>query len=211
MQDAAAALPARLLGNLNQKKVIDLCAAPGGKTAQLIAAGGEVTAIDISGKRIEVLKRNLKRLKMNANLVVADGRKFVPKMPVDAVLLDAPCSSTGTIRRRPDILRRSPQSDLINLQNTQRDLLHCALKWLKPGGRLVYATCSLQPQEGEDILKSVLSEAGNKYKIVPINDKDAGLFAKSINRNGYLRILPSNYTDIGGVDGFFVARLTSVT
>ena len=210
IQDAAAALPARLLGQLDGKKVIDLCAAPGGKTAQLIAAGASVTAVDSNRKRLDRLKINLKRLNMPAKLILSDGRNFIPDAPVDAVLVDAPCSATGTIRRRPDILGRSRSADIPSLQTIQWELATTALCWLKPGGRLIYATCSLQPEEGEDIVAAVMEAADGQYTVDPITPADAGLFARSITKTGCLRILPSAYEDIGGVDGFFIARLMSV-
>ncbi len=211
VQDAAAAMPARILGQLNGKQVIDLCAAPGGKTAQLIAAGANVTAIDSSQKRLDRLRRNLKRLNMPAKLILSDGRNFVPDAAVDAILLDAPCSATGTIRRNPDILGRRSSADMTSLQTIQWQLATTALGWLKPGGQLIYATCSLQPEEGEDIIAAIIDAADGRYVLAPIVPEEAGLFARSITANGCLRILPSAYGDIGGVDGFFVARLMSIT
>ena len=211
VQDAAAAMPARLLSQLDGKQVIDLCAAPGGKTAQLIASGANVTAIDNNRKRLVRLRRNLKRLNMPANLVLSDGRDFDPDAPVDAILLDAPCSATGTIRRRPDILGRRSNADITSLQAIQWELATTALGWLKPGGQMIYATCSLQPEEGEDIIAAIMDAAKGQYVLNPITKDDAGLFARSITETGCLRILPSAYEDIGGVDGFFVARLMSAT
>ena len=208
VQDVAAALPARLLAVTPGQAVIDLCAAPGGKTAQLIAAGATVTAIDQSRKRLDRLRRNLKRLKMTAGLVLADGTKFTPECAVDAVLVDAPCSATGTIRRRPDILWQRTPDDISTLQQTQWRLATTALGWLKPGGRMVYATCSLQPEEGEDVINAILDGAEGRFALDPIRPEEAGIFARSITEAGSLRILPGDYLDIGGVDGFFVARMT---
>ena len=210
VQDAAAALPARLLNIAKDEAIIDLCAAPGGKTAQLIAAGGRVTAIDNSRKRLDRLRRNLKRLKLPADLVLADGISYSPDAPVDAVLVDAPCSATGTVRRRPDILNQREAEDIIALQQIQWDLVTNALGWLRSGGRMVYATCSLQPEEGEDIISAVINAADGRFGIDPITADEAGIFAKSITETGCIRILPSNYLDIGGVDGFFIARLMSL-
>jgi 16S rRNA (cytosine967-C5)-methyltransferase len=210
VQDAAAALPARLFGDIKGKDVIDLCAAPGGKTAQLIAAGATVTAIDSGRKRIDRLRRNLKRLDMTATLKQVDGRKFVPDMPVDAILLDAPCSATGTLRRRPDILGRRQPEDIESLQNLQWELATTALGWLKAGGTLVYATCSLQPEEGEDMITAIIDAGENKIVIDPITPDQAGMFARSLTQDGTLRILPHQYEDIGGVDGFFAARLIAL-
>ena len=208
VQDAAAALPARLLNLATGQTVIDLCAAPGGKTAQLIAAGGNVTAIDNSQKRLDRLRRNLKRLKLSANLILCDGKDYNPETQVDAVLVDAPCSATGTIRRRPDILNRRDAPDINLLQQIQWQLTTDALGWLRIGGQLVYATCSLQPEEGEDVVSAIITAANGKYTINTIKADEAGIFARSITDDGYLRILPSDYLDIGGVDGFFIARLT---
>ncbi|MBT6122870.1 MAG: MFS transporter [Candidatus Puniceispirillum sp.] len=210
VQDAAAALPARLLGDIAGKDVIDLCAAPGGKTAQLIAAGANVTAIDSGRKRVDRLRRNLGRLGMKATLKQADGRQFVPDLPVDAILLDAPCSATGTLRRRPDILGRRQPEDIESLQNLQWELTTTALGWLKAGGRLVYATCSLQPEEGEEMIAAIIEAGEDKIVIDPITPAQAGIFARSLTEAGTLRILPHQYDDIGGVDGFFAARLIAL-
>ena len=208
VQDAAAALPARLLNLATNQTVIDLCAAPGGKTAQLIAAGGIVTAIDNSQKRLDRLRRNLKRLKLSASLILCDGKDYNPKTQVDAVLVDAPCSATGTIRRRPDILNKRDVPDINLFQQIQWQLTTHALGWLRIGGQMVYATCSLQPEEGEDVVSAILDAASERYAIKRITASEAGIFARSITDNGCLRILPCDYLDIGGVDGFFIARLT---
>jgi 16S rRNA (cytosine967-C5)-methyltransferase len=210
VQDAAAALPAHLLNVTAGQTVIDLCAAPGGKTAQLIIAGGTVTAIDNNRKRLDRLRRNLKRLRLSASLVLSDGTDYRPNNPVDAVLVDAPCSATGTIRRRPDILNKRDAQDISALQQLQWKLATNALGWLRAGGCMVYATCSLQPEEGEDIVSAIIDGANGQYTIDPITPDQAGIFARSITDNGCLRILPSDYCDIGGVDGFFIARLLSL-
>ena len=210
VQDAAAALPARLLNVSAGQTVIDLCAAPGGKTAQLIVAGGNVTAIDNSRKRLDRLRRNLKRLRLSANLVLCDGADYHPIAPVDAILVDAPCSATGTIRRRPDILNKRDAEDISALQQLQWQLVTNALGWLRAGGCMVYATCSLQPEEGEDIVSAIIDGANGQYTIDPITPDQVGIFARSITENGCMRILPNDYRDIGGVDGFFIARLLSM-
>ena len=183
---------------------------PGGKTAQLIVAGGTVTAIDNNRKRLDRLRRNLKRLHLSASLVLCDGTDYRPNAPVDAVLVDAPCSATGTIRRRPDILNKRDAEDISALQKLQWELATNALGWLRAGGRMVYATCSLQPEEGEDIISAIIDGANGQYKIDPITPDQAGIFARSITDNGCIRILPNDYCDIGGVDGFFIARLLSL-
>ena len=211
VQDAAAALPAALFGDLKGRHVVDLCAAPGGKTAQLIAAGADVTAVDNSKPRLDILKRNLDRLGMTADLVRADGRTFRPRKAVDAVLIDAPCSATGTLRRRPDVLHHRAVADLAGLAAIQRELLARAASWLSPGGRLIYATCSLQHEEGEAVVADVTGAMKGKLAIDPVSTAEAGSFAPALTGDGCLRILPSDFTDIGGVDGFFIARLQSVS
>ena len=209
VQDAAAALPAALFGDLTGRHVVDLCAAPGGKTAQLIAAGAKVTAVDSSKQRLEILERNLGRLGMSATLVATDGRKFKPREKVDAVLIDAPCSATGTLRRRPDVLRHRAASDLASLAAIQRELVTRAAGWLEPDGCLIYATCSLQHEEGEAVIEQVTAELKDRIALDPVTRGEAGDFAPALTGDGMLRILPSDFAKLGGVDGFFVARLKS--
>ena len=209
VQDAAAALPAALFGDLTGRHVVDLCAAPGGKTAQLIAAGATVTAVDSSKQRLEILERNLGRLGMSATLVATDGRKFKPREKVDAVLIDAPCSATGTLRRRPDVLRHRAASDLASLAAIQRELVTRAAGWLEPDGCLIYATCSLQNEEGEAVIEQVTAELKDRIALDPVTREEAGDFAPALTGDGMLRILPSDFAKLGGVDGFFVARLKS--
>ena len=209
VQDAAAALPAALFGDLTGRHVVDLCAAPGGKTAQLIAAGAKVTAVDSSKQRLEILERNLGRLGMSATLVATDGRKFKPREKVDAVLIDAPCSATGTLRRRPDVLRHRAASDLASLAGIQRELVTRAAGWLEPDGCLIYATCSLQHEEGEAVIEQVTAELKDRIALDPVTREEAGDFAPALTGDGMLRILPSDFAKLGGVDGFFVARLKS--
>jgi len=209
VQDAAAALPARLFADLAGRRVIDLCAAPGGKTAQLIAAGAHVTAIDTSERRLRVLRRNLERLGMSAELVKIDGRRYRPDGKVDAVLIDAPCSATGTLRRRPDVPRHRTPADIDKLVKTQGELLATAAEWLAPGGCLIYATCSLQHEEGEAIIDAFLRRPDNQMIIDPVSATEAGAFSPAVTDTGTLRIVPADFTCIGGVDGFFIARLKS--
>ena len=211
VQDAAAALPATLLGDIDGRHIVDLCAAPGGKTAQLIAAGARVTAVDNSKPRLEILKANLQRLRMDADLVRADGRSFRPDSPVDGVLIDAPCSATGTLRRRPDVLHHRAVADLKALAAIQRELIIRAAGWLAHGGRLIYATCSLQHEEGEAVITDVTSAMPDRIAIDPISAEEAGSFAPALSTEGWLRILPSDFAAMGGVDGFFIARLQSVS
>ena len=210
VQDAAAALPATLFGDLAGKDVIDLCAAPGGKTAQLISQGATVTAIDSSAKRLKTLRGNLARLGMKAQCVTADGRSYDPSRTVDAVLIDAPCSATGTLRRRPDILRGRQADDIKPLAILQADLIRQASTWLKPGGCLVYATCSLQFEEGEQIAASILADERVALTSDPVTSEEAGAFAAAVTSTGALRLRPDMFAEIGGVDGFFVARFRSV-
>ena len=153
---------------------------------------------------------NLDRLQLSASLVLGDGKDYRPNAPVDAVLVDAPCSATGTIRRRPDILNKRDAEDISALQKLQWELATNALGWLRAGGRMVYATCSLQPEEGEDIVSAIIDGANGQYTIDPITPDQAGIFSRSITDNGCLRILPNDYGDIGGVDGFFIARILSL-
>ncbi len=204
VQDAAAALPVRLFGDLAGKTVIDLCAAPGGKTAQLAAAGAEVTAVEHSAPRLERLKENLDRLDLNAALVCADARKWRPEAPADAVLLDAPCSATGTIRRHPDIARLK-SAELGAVTALQDELLKAALAMLRPGGLLVYATCSLQPEEGPARIEALL-ESGAPAERRPLRADEVPL-AGLITPEGDLRTLPCHLAAEGGMDGFYACRL----
>jgi len=209
VQDAAAALPALLLGDVQGRHVIDLCAAPGGKTAQLLSRGARVTAIDRGKNRMKRLLDNLKRLNLEAETVVADAVTWRPDEPVDAVLLDAPCSSTGTIRRHPDIARLKKPDDIENLIRAQDRLLAAAVEMLKQGGRLVYCTCSLQPEEGEMRIEALLN-GGSAVRRDPIDASEIGGLDELITPEGDLRSLPHYLGDIGGMDGFYAARLIRV-
>ncbi|MCX5514120.1 methyltransferase domain-containing protein [Kaistia algarum] len=208
VQDAAAALPARLLGDIAGKSVIDLCAAPGGKTAQLAVAGAKVTAVDISDARLARVRQNLARLRLDATVVAADAGDYLPAEPVDAVLLDAPCSATGTIRRHPDVALLKRPQDVTALVEIQARLLQQATRMLKPGGTLVYCTCSLQTEEGEAQIHRALAEL--PLALEPIQPSDVGGVGE-ICRNGFLRSLPSDLVmedaRLSGLDGFFAARL----
>ncbi len=207
VQDAAAALPAKLLGDVAGKRVVELCAAPGGKTAQLIAAGAKVTAVDRSAPRLRRLERNLTRLGMSARVVIEDATKWRPKSPVDAVLLDPPCTSSGTIRRHPDILHSKNAVDVETLAGIQKGLLSAAAEMVKPGGTLVYCTCSIQPAEGEDVINAFLG-ARDDFVRNPISADEVGGLTEVITEAGDLRTLPSHFTKGGGLDGFYAARLT---
>lgn len=207
VQDAAAALPARLLDVRPGERVLDLCAAPGGKTLQLAATGAEVTAVDISAPRMARVEANLKRTGLTARTVVADALHWQPEAPFDAILLDAPCSATGTIRRHPDLPFVKDGSDLAGLTALQAQLLDRALGWLKPGGRLVFATCSLLPEEGEGQLATALERNPG----LTVERPDLPGVAKDWwTPAGGLRLRPDYWSDKGGMDGFFMARLRRI-
>jgi len=210
VQDAAAALPARLLGDVSGLKVADLCAAPGGKTAQLAATGADVTAVDISKGRLKRLEENMTRLGFKVATVVSDLRKFEPATPFDAVLLDAPCSATGTIRRHPDVPWIKKPYDIEKLTEIQQELLDRVIDWVKPGGLIVYCTCSLEPAEGEAQAAGFLKRQAGKAELVPVRPDEVGGLADLVTNTGYLRCLPchdaASNGDYKGMDGFFAAR-----
>ena len=201
VQDAAAALPARLLGEVRDKRVADLCAAPGGKTAQLAAAGAAVTAVERSAARLRRLEANLQRLKLSAELVCADVTEWQPAERFDAVLLDAPCSATGTIRRNPDVLHNKTPTTIAALVPLQAQLIRRAIDMVKPGGRLVYATCSLEDEECGQQIEALLAERRDNAR-EPIRAEELQVESALIDDAGDLRTLP-----IHGMDGFYAARL----
>ncbi len=209
VQDAAAALPARLIGEGTGQKTLELCAAPGGKTAQLANAGHQVTALDISAPRLKRLGENLKRLKLAAELVEADMLEWQPDNLFDAVLLDAPCSSTGTVRRHPDVLWTKSAEDVTALANLQFELLDRARSFVKPGGVLVFSNCSLFKEEGEALLVRAL-KTFDDLELVPVTQDDVPDLPGSINGQGALRTLPFHLprdpVEQGGLDGFFACR-----
>jgi len=210
VQDAAASLPARLLGSVAGIRVADLCAAPGGKTAQLALGGASVVAVDSSKTRLGLLAENLSRLGLEAERVVADATIWQPGERFDAVLLDAPCSSTGTIRRHPDIPYLKSPKDIEALTGLQARLLDNAASLLKPGGRLVYSTCSLEPEEGEAQIAAFLVR--NEALSLDAIEADE-LFGQAdwIEPSGCLRTFPYELRldtpEWSGMDGFFAARL----
>lgn len=206
VQNAAAALPAKLFGDLKGKTVVDLCAAPGGKTAQLLHMGATVYAVDRSSNRLKRLQDNLDRLKISAKTVAADGAVWQPPKKVDAVLLDAPCSATGTIRHQPDVLRLKDIRDQEKLGALQRRLLVNALDMLNPGGTLIYCTCSLQKAEGEDQIEWFLSERTDVER-APVTTAEMPGIDEMLTAAGDIRALPCHWKDLGGLDGFYVARL----
>lgn len=204
VQDLAASLPARLIGK-GSGTALDLCAAPGGKTLQLAAAGWDVTAVDISESRLARLHENLERTGLAATVIATDLLQWEPDAPADAVLLDAPCSATGIFRRHPDVLHRVRPSLIAEMAALQSRLLARATAWVKPGGTLVFSTCSLEPQEGEAQLTRFLADH-SKFAIVPISPEELpqGIAPRE---DGTLRILPGMLAEQGGLDGFFIARL----
>jgi 16S rRNA (cytosine967-C5)-methyltransferase len=206
VQDAAAALPAKLLGDVAGKTVIDLCAAPGGKTAQLAAAGAKVVALDRSPRRVERLNANLVRLQLSARTLIADAIQWRPAEPAHFILLDAPCTATGAIRRHPDVPHLKTQDDVIRLAGVQEKLLAAAIQMLAPGGILVYCTCSLEPQEGKQQIERLIA-GGAPVRRVPLEASEIGGLQECISAEGDLRTLPCHLADRDGIDGFFAARL----
>ena len=206
VQDAAAAIAARALRPQPGERILDLCAAPGGKTLQLAAAGASVTSLDLSASRMERVAENLSRCKLSAQTVVADALTWQPDAPFDAVLLDAPCSATGTIRRHPDLPFVKDATGLKDIFALQSALLDRALSFLRPGGRLVFATCSLLPDEGERQITAALA----RHADLTI-DRDAlalpGISPDWISAEGGLRLRPDFWSDLGGMDGFYIAAL----
>jgi 16S rRNA (cytosine967-C5)-methyltransferase len=217
VQDAAAALPARLFGDVRDVRIADLCAAPGGKTAQLALAGARVTAVDRSAARLTRLTENFARLSLKADIVAADVLEWQPEAshgaPFDAVLLDAPCSSTGTIRRHPDVPWLKGEAEITLLTSLQKRLLDRAVELTRPGGTLVYCVCSLEPEEGEDQIAALLAR---EPRVIRKSITPGGVFGRAelISADGDLRTLPLHLPDPeprwGGLDGFYAARLTRI-
>lgn len=205
VQDFAASLPVRLLGPGEGRHIFDLCAAPGGKTMQLAAAGWRVTAVDQSAKRLERLAENLARTGLQAELVKGNVRDWQPDSPADAVLLDAPCSATGIFRRHPDVLHRVGARQIAELAELQGELLIRAANWVKPGGHLVYATCSLEPSEGDEQIADFLNTHPD-WAVAPVAAEELP-DGVTPDGSGYVRTLPPMLADQGGLDGFFIARL----
>jgi 16S rRNA (cytosine967-C5)-methyltransferase len=202
VQDLAASLPARLLGPGDNRRILDLCAAPGGKTLQLAANGWRVTALDVSGKRLKLLRENLARTGLEAEVVIADALEWQPAEPLDAIVLDAPCTATGTARRHPDVLYRIGERQVAEMTELQTALLERAGGWLKPAGRLVYAVCSLEREEGEEQAARVT------LAVDPIRAEELpGWLAPS--SEGWLRTDPGMLAEQGGMDGFFIARFVN--
>jgi 16S rRNA (cytosine967-C5)-methyltransferase len=205
VQDAAAALPARLLAPRPGERVADLCAAPGGKTAQLAAAGALVWAVDRDAARMARLRENLSRLRLPADTVVADATSWAADAPFDAVLLDAPCTATGTIRRHPDVARLKRPRDADALSPLQDALLDTASRLLRPGGRMVFAVCSLLPQEGPARVAAATGRLG--LRADPFTPEELAALPEARTPEGFLRTHPGLWPERGGMDGFFAARL----
>jgi 16S rRNA (cytosine967-C5)-methyltransferase len=212
VQDAAAALPARLFGDIAGKTIVDLCAAPGGKTAQLAQAGARVVAVDRSPHRMARLRDNFTRLALETESVVADATEWQGGSSggFDGVLVDAPCTSTGTIRRHPDIAWLRQESELGALAALQKRLLQRGIALLKPGGTLVYCTCSLEPEEGEQAISALLASE-SAVRRAPIDPGEVAGLSEILNQEGDLRTLPCHLPHqdprLGGLDGFYAARL----
>jgi 16S rRNA (cytosine967-C5)-methyltransferase len=207
VQDAGATLPVLLLGDVAGKQIIDMCAAPGGKTAQLVDAGAEVTAVDRSRIRLKRLNENIKRLGLKTDVIEADGKRWQPKGgPVDAVLLDAPCSTTGTLRRHPDVAWLKDMTDVASVVPIQRAILDNSASMVSPGGTLIYCVCSLQPEEGIAQIDHFLSQHED-FTRQPVTADEPGMRPEFITPEGDVRTLPSHLADEGGIDGFFISRL----
>ncbi len=212
VQDAAASLPVALLAPQPGETVLDLCAAPGGKTAQILSHGAAAIAVDRSEPRMARLAENLARLGLAAECRIADAASFDHE-PVAALLLDAPCSATGTIRRHPDVAWTKTGEDILKLANLQRRLLERAATLVRPGGRLVYATCSLEPEEGERQAEGFL-QRHPEFRRGPVQAEEVGAFAEAITPAGDLRVLPFHLAHpqprLAGADGFYVCRMIRV-
>ena len=202
VQDLAASLPARLLGPGEERRVLDLCSAPGGKTLQLAAAGWQVTSLDVSDRRLERVRQNLARTGLEAHVVVADALQWSPAAPFDAILLDAPCTATGTARRHPDVLHRIGARQIEEMAELQASLLERAVGWLAPGGKLVYAVCSLEREEGEAQVPNIPLAPDP----IATSELPQGL---EPTREGWLRTDPGMLAEQGGMDGFFIASFVN--
>ena len=210
VQDAAAALPVKLFGDVKGQRILDMCAAPGGKTAQLAFAGADVTALDVSKNRLKRVSENMARLKVNAEIIVGDARKHAPDTLYDGVLIDAPCTSTGTMRRHPDVAWTKSPDDVLQLARIQFELLDAAVRLVKPGGLIIYANCSLLKAEGELLLKRWLA-GRNDIVVEAVTEERDGALAAFADSDGFLRTNALSFTHenagLSGMDGFFAARL----
>ncbi|MCZ4281107.1 16S rRNA (cytosine(967)-C(5))-methyltransferase RsmB [Kiloniella laminariae] len=213
VQDFAASLPALLLGPVKDLRIADICAAPGGKTAELAAAKANVTAVDVSSKRLKRLRENIKRLNLDVEVLTTDATTWQVEQPFDAVLLDAPCSATGTLRKHPELGRIKRQADVNQLSQIQSRLLENTLSLVKPGGLIVYATCSLEPEEGVEQIEKLLEENPALVERLPIRAEELGpepWLASLVTAEGDLRCLPCHQKEEGGIDGFYACRLKRI-
>ena len=209
VQDAAAAVPVRLLAPRASESIVDFCAAPGGKTLQIAASGASVVALDRSDKRLDRLRANLARTGLSAEVVAVPAEDWEDPRAFDAVLLDAPCTATGTFRRNPEVLRATKPADVAKLADVQHRLLDAAAERVKPGGRLVYCVCSLEREEGETQIIAFLRR-NPAFRTAPAVPAEVGAPSEALAPEGWLRILPSMWAEKGGLDGFFVARLDRI-
>ena len=210
IQNIAAQLPVKILGNIKNKKIIELCAAPGGKTAQMLHEGAFVTSIEISKKRTHLLKKNIERLKLASNhrIVCADARKWKPNKKSEMTIVDVPCSSTGTLRKNPDVMWQKSIKTITEMNKLQKELLNTAINLTITNGTIIYCNCSLQFEEGEEIINYFLIK--RKVKLVKINIKEIKGYPANIINKGLIRTLPYMYNDFTGMDGFFIARLKKI-
>lgn len=209
VQDAAASLPVRLLAAKAGERIADACAAPGGKTLQIAASGATTLALDRSENRLRQVHQNLDRTGLSAEVITADATEWTPDQLLDGILLDAPCSATGTVRRNPETLWIKSEADIEKLGALQARLLAHMAGQLKPGGRMVYCTCSLEPEEGEDQIRAFL-ESHPGYRLDPVRADEVPGLEGEMSREGWLRTRPDLWADRGGLDGFFMARLIRV-
>ena len=205
VQDAGATIPVNILGDINNKEVLDLCSAPGGKTMQMLAKGAHVTCVEISKKRIDTMQENFHRTQLKPEIICADILKWTSDKKYDFILLDAPCSATGTIRKNPDLIHIKEQHDLKKNIQLQKLLLKRAINFLSSTGVLVYCVCSLEIEEGEDQIEAFLAE-NDAISLMPIDEKEFPEYKHFIEPRGYLRTLPHLQVD-GGIDGFFISKL----
>ena len=199
-----------LFKNIKNKEVFDLCAAPGGKTAQLLNQGAKVKAIDVSKKKITLLFNNIKRLNLsdNLNIINKDIRDWEPIKKTNYLLLDVPCSATGTVRKNPDVIWNKKQEDIVRLSIIQKELLKKAINMVNKNGIIIYCNCSMQKEEGEEVIDYILKR--KKVILDPISNKEIPNYPKDIINNGLIRTFPYMFEEKGGMDGFFVARLIKV-
>ena len=209
IQDASAAIPASLFGDIEGKTVVDLCAAPGGKTMQLAAKGAHVIALDRSAKRLKKLEENLERLRLkdHVEVVAADAAQWQPKQAPELILLDAPCTATGTLRRHPDVAHLKTRQDFESLVEVQARILDNAFNILAPGGVLIFCTCSLQKAEGEMQVRFLMNNHDKAMKLA-VKPEEIGDMEDIITEDGDIRILPFHNAAAGGMDGFFISRIT---